>query len=122
MIYRTESRYHYTYTLCIIIEADFQDGDLYRNSSTMRMCLTRLFTYDGFPGGLSYALEQFLIKEKDTVNFTKGSQKAGTQIINVQLIDQNKVIFTKEENEESSRELTEELKKLETFEAESIIH
>jgi hypothetical protein len=119
---RTEPRYHYTYTLCIIIEADFQDGDLYRNSSTMRMCLTRLFTYDGYPSGLSYALERFLTKEKDTVNFTKGSQKAGTQIINVQLIDQNKILFTKEENEELERELKEELKKFETFEAEPITH
>lgn len=78
----------------------------------MRICLTRLFTYDGFPSGLPNTLERFLAKNKDTVNFTKGSQKAGTQIINVQLIDQNKVPFTEEENEVLDKEIEEELKKL----------
>ena len=113
MEYQTESRYHYIYTLCIIIEGDFQDGDIYRNSSTMRMCLTRLFTYDGYPSALPNELESFLNREKNTVKLTKGIHEANIQIVNVKVIDENKIPFTEKENEEIDREVEKMLKELE---------
>lgn len=113
MEYKTEPRYHYIYTLCIIIEGDFQDGDKYRNSSTMRLCLTRQFTYDGCPSGLHYELESFLDQEKNTAKLKKGIHEASIQIVNVKVIDQNKIPFTEKENEEMDREVEKMLEGLE---------
>jgi hypothetical protein len=83
------------------------------------MCLTRLFRYDGCPGGLPNAIEHFLDQEKSTIKFTKGMHQASIQIINVKVIDQNKIPFTEKENEEIDKEIEQEIKKLEAFDTES---
>ena len=97
-------RYHYIYTVCIVIEANFRHETLENNLSILQTSLTCLFSCDCYPYQFSDVFNFFLNKQKYSIKFKNGTHNFQPQIISVQIIDQSKIPFTEEENNRAQKE------------------
>lgn len=84
--------YEYVYTICLTLEANFNDDTKYR------LCIVRTFMFNGNPIKFSIAFKKFLEKEQNSITYKKGTQKAKMEIINIQIIDKNKIPYEKSES------------------------